>query len=37
MKAVATTIADVQVLEPKVFEDSRGTFLKATTSALWRN
>ena len=29
MKAVATTIADVQVLEPKVFEDSRGTFFES--------
>jgi len=29
MKAVATTIADVQLLEPKVFEDSRGTFFES--------
>ena len=29
MKAVATTIADVQVLEPKVFEDRRGTFFES--------
>lgn len=29
MKAVATSIADVIVLEPKVFEDSRGTFFES--------
>jgi dTDP-4-dehydrorhamnose 3,5-epimerase len=29
MKAVATTIADVQLLEPRVFEDSRGTFFES--------
>ncbi len=29
MKAVATTIADVQVLEPKIFEDSRGAFFES--------
>jgi dTDP-4-dehydrorhamnose 3,5-epimerase len=29
MKAVATTIADVQLLEPRVFEDSRGSFFES--------
>ena len=29
MKSVATTIADVLLLEPKVFEDSRGTFFES--------
>lgn len=29
MKAVATTIPDVQLLEPKVFEDSRGSFFES--------
>jgi dTDP-4-dehydrorhamnose 3,5-epimerase len=29
MKAVATRIADVQVLEPRVFEDSRGLFFES--------
>src|ERR1700721_4045112 len=29
MKAVATTIADVQLLEPRVFEDNRGSFFES--------
>jgi dTDP-4-dehydrorhamnose 3,5-epimerase len=29
MKAVATKIADVQLLEPRVFEDSRGSFFES--------
>jgi dTDP-4-dehydrorhamnose 3,5-epimerase len=29
MKAVATRIADVQLLEPRVFEDSRGLFFES--------
>jgi dTDP-4-dehydrorhamnose 3,5-epimerase len=29
MKAVATRIADVQVMEPRVFEDSRGLFFES--------
>ncbi len=29
MKAAATTIADVQILEPMVFEDSRGSFFES--------
>jgi dTDP-4-dehydrorhamnose 3,5-epimerase len=29
MKAVATRIADVQLIEPKVFEDSRGVFFES--------
>lgn len=29
MKAVATRIADVQVIEPRVFEDSRGLFFES--------
>jgi len=29
MKAVTTTIADVQLLEPRVFEDSRGSFFES--------
>jgi dTDP-4-dehydrorhamnose 3,5-epimerase len=29
MKAVATTIADVQLLEPRVFEDTRGSFFES--------
>ena len=29
MKAVTTTIADVQLLEPRVFEDSRGLFFES--------
>jgi dTDP-4-dehydrorhamnose 3,5-epimerase len=29
MKSVATTIADVQLLEPRVFEDSRGSFFES--------
>src|SRR6202167_4558674 len=29
MKSVATTIADVLLLEPKVFEDNRGTFFES--------
>ena len=29
MKAVATTIPDVQLLEPRVFEDSRGSFFES--------
>src|SRR6202453_4192217 len=29
MKAVATRIAEVQVLEPRVFEDSRGLFFES--------
>jgi dTDP-4-dehydrorhamnose 3,5-epimerase len=29
MKAVATRIADVQVIEPRIFEDSRGLFFES--------
>ena len=29
MKAVATTIADVQLLEPRVFDDNRGSFFES--------
>jgi dTDP-4-dehydrorhamnose 3,5-epimerase len=29
MKAVATTIADVQIIEPDVFEDNRGSFFES--------
>jgi dTDP-4-dehydrorhamnose 3,5-epimerase len=29
MKAIATSIPDVQILEPKVFEDSRGLFFES--------
>jgi dTDP-4-dehydrorhamnose 3,5-epimerase len=29
MKAVATSIADVQLMEPRVFEDSRGSFFES--------
>src|SRR5271165_817641 len=29
MKAVATAIADVQLLEPRVFDDSRGFFFES--------
>ncbi len=28
MKAVATEIADVQIIEPKVFEDEPGIFFR---------
>jgi dTDP-4-dehydrorhamnose 3,5-epimerase len=29
MKSVATEIADVQLLEPRVFDDSRGSFFES--------
>jgi dTDP-4-dehydrorhamnose 3,5-epimerase len=29
MKAVSTTIPDVQLLEPRVFEDNRGSFFES--------
>jgi dTDP-4-dehydrorhamnose 3,5-epimerase len=32
MQIVATSIADVLILEPKVFGDERGFFMKALTN-----